>query len=182
MFFVSSAIFHLSVSCPFIVYDLVKLWSAAALVTDRPPAPTQTNRTYYYQSIYIRYEGLFCLILFKCSPITDTVSRWTRSRQCRQKCSPVADPVSEEVSSRQWRQVFQAADTVSHEGSNRKMQTRHVLTCCRHCLSMNNKQTMQTSQVLTCCRQQTMSHTNELADNANTPSAHLLQALSPTNE
>ncbi len=80
MFFVSLAIFHLSVSCPFIVYDLVKLWSAAALVTDRPPAPTQTNRTYYYQSIYIRYEGLFCLLLFKCSPIADTVSRCTRSR------------------------------------------------------------------------------------------------------
>ncbi len=40
MFFVSLAIFHLSDGCPFIVYDLVKLWSAAALVTDRPPAPT----------------------------------------------------------------------------------------------------------------------------------------------
>ncbi len=47
IFFVSLAAFHLSVSYPFTVYDLVKLWSAAALVTDRPPAPTQTNQKYY---------------------------------------------------------------------------------------------------------------------------------------
>ncbi len=41
---------------------------------------------------------------------------------------------------------------------------------------------MKTSQVLTCCRQQTLSHTNELADNEDTPRDHLLQALSRSRE
>ncbi len=103
----------------------------------RPATSTYTHKqNILLESIaYIRYEGLFCLFLFKCSPIADTVSG-KGSRQCRYaKYSPVADPLSEEGSSRQWRHAKCS-----------------LVADSRHCLTWREKQTMQTRKVLTCSR------------------------------